>query len=154
MRAKELEIFGFRMTQSGVLPSKNQIESMSKYPSPKNLRDMRGFMGLVNQTTFCLSKETRQTMELLKERLKSTKKWEWNSQNQSDFEKLKKQLVVNCEKGIKRLTSHTNTPLVMISDWSKSGSGFTLYEVTCEHPNQWKKDKVDKPLETLCCPEE
>ena len=52
---KEVNIFGFRMTQSGVLPSINQIESISKYPNPSNLRDMRGFMGLVNQSTFCLS---------------------------------------------------------------------------------------------------
>ena len=32
---KEVQIFGFRMNQSGVLPSENQIESMSKYPNPK-----------------------------------------------------------------------------------------------------------------------
>ena len=30
---KQVNIFGFRMTQSGVLPSENQIESMSKYPT-------------------------------------------------------------------------------------------------------------------------
>ena len=45
---KQVNIFGFRMSQSGVLPSENKIESMSKYPTPKNLRDMRGVMGLVN----------------------------------------------------------------------------------------------------------
>ena len=60
---KQVNIFGFRMTQSGVLPSENQIESMSKYPTPRNLRDMRGFMGLVNQSTFCLSPESRKLME-------------------------------------------------------------------------------------------
>ena len=49
---KQVNIFGFRMSQTGVLPSENQIESLSKYPTPKNLRDMRGFMGLVNQSTF------------------------------------------------------------------------------------------------------
>ena len=51
---KNVNIFGFRMGQNGVLPSENQIESLSRYPTPKNLRDMRGFMGLVNQSTFCL----------------------------------------------------------------------------------------------------
>ena len=121
------------MSQSGVLPSKNQVESMSKYPNPRNLRNMRGFMGLVNQSTFCISPETRTIMEKLKDKLKSTRKWEWNKQNQADFEHLKKQLVVDCEKGIKRLTSHGGTPLTLISDWSKAGSGFTLYEVTCQH---------------------
>ena len=70
---KQVTIFGFRMGQSGVLPSENQIESLSKYSNPKNLRDMRGFMGLVNQSTFCLSTETRKMMEKLKGTLKSTK---------------------------------------------------------------------------------
>ena len=56
---KQVNIFGFRMSQTGVLPSENQIESMSRYPTPKNLRDMRGVMGLVNQTTFCLSNDSR-----------------------------------------------------------------------------------------------
>ena len=134
---KQVNIFGFRMGQNGVLPSENQIESLSRYPTPKNLRDMRGFMGLVNQSTFCLSNETRKLMEGLKGTLKSTRQWNWTKQNQITFESLKKHIIVDCEKGIKRLTSHSKTPLVVISDWSKSGSGFTLYEVTCEHPKSW-----------------
>merc|ERR1711981_328633 len=79
---EEVQIFGFRMSQNGVLPSLNQIESLSKYPTPKNLRDMRGFMGLVNQSTFCLSPNTRKLMEDLKDTLKSTRQWIWSSQNQ------------------------------------------------------------------------
>ena len=73
-------------------------------------------------------------MEELKGTLKSTRQWEWTRVNQETFESLKKNIVIDCEKGIKRLTSHGETPLVVISDWSKSGSGFTLYVVTCEHP--------------------
>ena len=138
------------MGQSGVLPSENQTESLSKYPNPKNLRDMRGFMGLVNQSTFCLSTETRKMMEKLKGTLKSTRQWEWNKSNQDTFDALKKNIVKDCEKGIKRLTTHGETPLVIISDWSKSGSGFTLYEVTCEHPKKWKVREND--IKTLCCP--
>ena len=112
---------------------------------------MRGFMGLVNQSTFCLSPDSRKLMEELKGTLKSTRAWEWSTQNEESFEKLKKSVVVDCEKGIKRLTSHSDTPLVIISDWSKSGSGFTLYEVTCEHPKSW--DVVKSDVKTLCCPE-
>merc|ERR1712237_22440 len=69
----------------------------------------------------------------------------------ASFEKLKKSVVIDCEKGIKRLTSHADTPLVIISDWSKSGSGFTLYVVTCEHPKSW--DVLKSDVKTLCCPE-
>ena len=114
---KQVNIFGFRMSQNGVLPSENQVESLSKYPAPKNLRDMRGFMGLVNQSTFCLSQKSRNLMEELKGTLKSTRAWAWTTENEKSFEKLKKSVVIDCEKGIKRLTSHGDTPLVIISDW-------------------------------------
>ena len=90
-------------------------------------------------------------MEGLKGTLKSTRQWNWTKSNQTTFESLKKHIIVDCEKGIKRLTSHSKTPLVVISDWSKSGSGFTLYEVTCEHPKSWNVKKDD--IKTLCCPE-
>ena len=40
---------------------------MEKYPTPKSLRDMRGFLGLVNQSTFCLGPETRKSMESLRQ---------------------------------------------------------------------------------------
>ena len=101
----EVNIFGFRMTQGGILPSLNQIETMMNYPSPKNLRDMRGFLGLVNQATFCLSQKTRQTMELLKDRMKSSIPWDWTSENQKNFDSLKKLLSEDSEKGVYRLTS-------------------------------------------------
>ena len=107
---KQVNIFGFRMGQNGVLPSENQIESLSRYPAPKNLRDMRGFMGLVNQSTFCLSSKSRKLMEELKGTLKSTRQWEWTSKNGESFEALKKNIIIDCEKGIKRLTSHGETP--------------------------------------------
>ena len=148
---KQVNIFGFKMSQTGVLPSDNQIESMSRYPTPKNLRDMRGFMGLVNQTTFCLSSETRKLMESLKDTLKSTKQWAWTDENEAIFIELKKNIVIDCGKGIKRLTSHTDTPLAIISDWSKHGSGFTLYEVTCSHPKDWKANEDN--VKVLCCPD-
>ena len=87
------------MGQSGVLPSENQIESLSKYPNRKNFRDMRGFIGLVNQSIFCLSTGTRKMMEKLKGTLKSTRQWEWNKSNQATFNTLKKSIVKDCEKG-------------------------------------------------------
>ena len=151
---KEVNIFGFRMTQSGVLPSINQIESISKYPNPANLRDMRGFMGLVNQSTFCLSGRTRGLMEKLKDTLKSTRQWEWSDDNKKTFELLKEYIVADCNKGIKRLTSHSETPLVIISDWSKRGSGFTLYEVTCCHTENWDTKSENSDIKILCCPNE
>ena len=54
----------------------------------------------------------------------------------------------DCKKGIYRLTSHRDSQLALISDWSKNGSGFTLYEITCKCPEKWNPDK--EPT-VLCC---
>lgn len=148
-----MDIFGFCMTQSGELHSIKQFESMSKYPTPKNIHNMRGFMWLVNQSTFCVSPETRKTMEKLKDNLKSTKTWKSDKNDQNNLDAMKKQLVKDCEKGIKRLSSHGETPLVLISDWSNAGSGFTFYEVTCKHPENWDISIEAFVVKTLCCPE-
>ena len=64
---------------------------------------MRGFMGLVNQTTFCLSSETRKLIESLKDTLKSTRHWAWSDENEAVFEELKKHIVTDCGKGINYL---------------------------------------------------
>ena len=91
-------------------------------------------------------------MEELKDTLKSTRQWEWSDENRSTFKALKELIVADCEKGIKRLTSHSETPLVIISDWSKRGSGFTLYEVTCDCAKKWDTESVESDLKILCCP--
>ena len=98
---------------------------------------MRGFLGLINQATFCLGPETRKAMENLKDKMKSKNAWSWTEQNQNDFNELKKLLVKDCSKGIYRLTSSRESHLALISDWSKNWSGYTLYEVTCKHPPEW-----------------
>ena len=71
---------------------------MLKYPTPKCHRDMRGFLGLVNQATFCLGKETRNAMEKLKDKMKSKIPWSWNETNQKDFNNFKQLLVKDLKK--------------------------------------------------------
>ena len=55
----ELEIFGFQMTQKGIMPSKNQLESIKKFPKPNCIRDIRAFMGLINQASWCESQKNK-----------------------------------------------------------------------------------------------
>ena len=88
-------------------------------------------------------------MEKLKDRIKSKIKYNWTEDNQKDFNELKQLLVKHCEKGVYRLTSQTDSPLLLISYWSKAESGFTLNEVTCEDPQKWDNEST----RVLCCPD-
>merc|ERR1712030_215198 len=130
----DVNIFGLHVTQQGVMPTRNQIETMEKYPTPKSLRDMRGFLGLVNQATFCLGPETRQAMERLKDKMKTRIVWSWSEANQKDFTELKKLLVKDSAKGIYRLTSSRETSLALISDWSKNAKLVSLLDVSLYIP--------------------
>ena len=95
-------------------------------------------------------------MGKIRDRLKSTIKWDWNPENTKDFNLLKTLIKSDALRGIKRLTSSSETPLVNVSDWSKKGSGFCLYEVTCKCPINWPKGSTfaaDDGINTLCCPD-
>ena len=48
----EVNIFRFKMSLNRVIPSDNQIEAITKFKLPSSIRDMRVFMGLVNQSIF------------------------------------------------------------------------------------------------------
>ena len=87
----------------------------------------------------------------LKDQLKSTEAWKWTTSNQATFDELKKQLVKDWNNGVKCLTNQFNSQLALISDWSKEGIGFTLYEVLCGCTEGWKPDDVNYRFKTQCC---
>lgn len=131
---KETEIFDFRVTQSGVKHSLNQLEAITEYKLPTQLREIRG---------------------KLRERLKTSVAWNWTPEDMENFNKLKTQVCTDTEKGIKRLFVKSGASLILISDWSKAGSGFCLYEVCCDCAIKWPNGDTDKDIKgikQLCCP--
>ena len=55
------------------------------------------------------------------------------------------------------MTGKAVASLVLISDWSKAGSGFCLYEVCCDCTTKWPTEDTDKDskgIKQLCCPDE
>ena len=58
--------------------------------------------------------------------------------------------------GVQRLMQNTEKPLVKVSDWSKQGSGFYLYQVTCKctekSPEESSTSRKEQ-IKPLCCPD-
>lgn len=105
----ELEIFGFQMTQSRIMPSKNQLESIRRFPTPKSLRNIRAFMGLINQASWCESQDTRVTIATLRDKLKTRNEWIWSDEHSKNFLKLKESVNTILETGNKVYFTKPNT---------------------------------------------
>ena len=66
-------------------------------------------------------------------------------------------MAIDAEKGVQGLLNDTNKTLVIVSDWSKQGSGFCLYQVTCDCTTKWPTESStakEHQIKPLCCPEE
>jgi hypothetical protein len=59
---RSLNIFGYHLDQNGLKPTDNFMDALLEYPSPKNLKEMRGFFGVVAQCSWALKEKARQEL--------------------------------------------------------------------------------------------
>lgn len=45
---KKIEYLGFEVSRAGIKPGKRKILAVEKFPVPKNVRELRGFIGLAS----------------------------------------------------------------------------------------------------------
>ena len=73
--AREVEYVGFLVGWDSIKPSPKHTQSILGFPTPKNISDVRSFLGLVNQVAFAFSKGV--VMAPFRELLKPDKKFCW-----------------------------------------------------------------------------
>ena len=149
---REVEALGFNLTQDGIEPTKAYLDALLNYPTPKCLKDMRSFSGFLNQSAFMMKEKTREALALIQDRLQSTRDWDWTEEDAANYIKCKQMAVLECKAGVKHLIREDSVrpnALVLVSDWSRQGTGYIVYQVLCDHvkPDQ-KVEKVN------CCREE
>lgn len=42
-----VEFLGYIITRDGIMPNNKKIEAITRWPVPKNLKQLRGFLGLI-----------------------------------------------------------------------------------------------------------
>ena len=127
----EVEYAGFMVGEHSVKPNNKMIKSIQEFPEPKNISDIRGWFGLVNQVSPFFA--ARPVMQPFRELLKtpaSGKKIYWDSNLAKVFEESKKVIIENIAEGIQTFSRERVTCLA--TDWSKDGIGYLLLQKRCE----------------------
>ncbi|KAG5870692.1 hypothetical protein JTB14_003890 [Gonioctena quinquepunctata] len=84
----EVSFLGHIISADGVSIDKTRIECINKFPTPRNLRELRGFLGFVNyEQRFCKNYADL-TLPLLK-LLKKGQKWKWGPEEEEAMRAIK-----------------------------------------------------------------
>ena len=119
----EIEWLGFDISEKGVKPHNEKIQGISGKMKPKNLKDLRSYLGAKNQLIKFIP-GLAQLTEPFRDLLKTDGNWEWKEKHDIAFDQVQKSL-----QNIIKL-SHFNIEhkLRIICDASHQGLGALLLQ--------------------------
>ena len=121
--ADTVEFAGFEVSPDKVRPCQSSINAILNFPTPKNITDMRSWMGLLNQVAYTFSIAPQ--MQPFRH-LKPETPFSWTNHLNTLFEE---SIVKEIEEGV-RIFDKTK-PTCLTTDWSKQGIGFWLMQKHC-----------------------
>ena len=127
---KQVNFLGFSVTDTGVKPTKDFIESIMSFPSPKSLTDIRSWYGAVNQISYSFA--TAPVMAPFRHLLSSKVPFQWSAELQLAFDASKQEILKQCEKGVRSFDP--SLPTALATDWAKLGIGYWLTQQHCSCP--------------------
>jgi hypothetical protein len=121
---------GFIVTSSGISPDPMKTDSISKFPAPKNITDLRSFMGLANQLGHFVP-DMAHAAEPLRHLLKKKNEFLWLDDHQNAFQKVKD--ILTSPDGPVLAHFNPSLPTALLTDASRlKGIGFALLQT---YPN-------------------
>ena len=133
----EVEFVGFKLTQSGIGPSDQFLQSIRDFPQPTDITGVRSWFGLINQASYAFSMTS--VMLPFRELLKPGRPFYWDSQLEILFQQSKEVILDGIKKGVRCFEAGRTTCLS--TDWSKDGLGFLLTQKHCDC----------QPVSPSCC---
>lgn len=118
---REIQFLGHIINATGIKADPHKIEAIQRMREPGNLKELRTFLGLVNQMGRFTSKIADLTKPL-RELLSKSAMWTWDTAQKDAFEKIKKELC-----SIPILAHYdVNRETILSSDASSYGLGAVL----------------------------
>ena len=119
----EVEIVGHQCSTKGREPVDTRVKKILNWPTPTNLKEVRGFVGLCGTVRIWIkdfSQITRPLVELSKKGVP----FHWNEEQEQAFNKLKE--LVTQAPAIRPIDYTSEHPLILSVDTSIHGIGFIL----------------------------
>ena len=120
----KIEYLGHIIDEQGRHPTKEKIQAIQEAPTPKNLTELRSFLGIINYYSKFLPNLSTQ-LNPLHRLLVKNKKWFWGAEQDCAFQKAKEALQSNS------LLVHfdPSKPIILACDASQYGIGAVLSHV-------------------------
>ena len=136
---KELVFIGFKFSKNGVKTDPSNIDKVEKFPTPKSVRDVRSFLGLCNYYRRFV-KSYADTARPLNQLLKKSTTFEWSTDANDAFLKLRNHLITTPILAYPELKS--DEPLRLTTDASLYGTGYILSQKQYDHVACTKTERV------------
>ena len=119
--AAECRVLGSVFNQQGIKPDPDKVEAVNQLPVPRNVADMRSFLGAAGYFHEHIPNFAATTAPL-RTLLTKGVKFEWADACQHAFTTLKQQLVFSdCLR-----MPHLDKPFILNTDWLKDAAGAVL----------------------------
>ena len=87
-RTDTVEFLGFSISPEGVKPLNRKVEAITKFPSPKNITELRRFLGMAQQMSrFC--PKLAEKADPLRQLLSTKNEFLWTEEHEMTFQKVK-----------------------------------------------------------------
>ena len=129
----ETHWLGYKLTQSGIQPENSKVQGITERLRPKNIKQMRSFMGAINQLGKSQSfiPNLAQICSPFRSLLKQENEWDWKADHEKAFKEVNAKL-----KAITELNHFKRgVPLRIICDASRDGLGAVLQQ---QVENNWQ----------------
>ena len=123
-----VKYLGFVITNTGIQPTPEFIQSIQDFPRPRNITDVRSWFGAVGQISFAFA--SAPDMLPFRHLLSTKTPFAWSPDLETAFQKSKDEIIRLCERGVRSFDPVK--PTALATDWSKWASGFWLTQKHCQ----------------------
>ena len=127
-----VEFAGFTVTPSEVRPADKFLESITEFPTPTSITDIRAWFGLVNQVSYAFAMTS--AMLPFRALLKPSTPFVWSDELAEAFAASKLHICERIRVGVEIFDK--DRPTCLATDWSKDGIGFWLFQKHCQCPSR------------------
>ncbi|KAJ4431151.1 hypothetical protein ANN_19746 [Periplaneta americana] len=118
---EELKYLGHIITKEGISPDNDKVKVIQEFPTPKNAKDVKSFLGLAGYYRKCIVNFS-EISKSLNDLLKKGKSWQWSEEEEKSFQRLKRAL---SEAPVLQFPDFTK-PFVLTTDASNVAIGAIL----------------------------